>query len=465
MNKRLGTAIFEAMLINLFLFFRIVHRRCVVVLLIALFSADIARTSEPTELAITGEWTVEVSVRRSHSVVASLQITPPTMITVSEEKHDSLPMFNPEASGWAKGAPLQGVRAQEATTPFLLEPDSLALHTGPTADASLLRQGYDYAVDLNWGTLGRLPTGQLKADQPVYASYRYTQLRIDAVILTPDGRIVLRQGKPRAAAPEIPGVKAGEIHLANIWLPGRVAKLAPENLFPVLETTCPELPKTGLTEADRFVPKSLRKLQTGETLRILAWGDSVTDGSHLPNPALERWQEQFVTRLRQRFPKANIELITEAWSGHHTAQYLNEPPGRPHNYREKVLGAKPDLVVSEFVNDSRLNPLQVEDRYAKLLADFKAIGAEWIIITPHYVRPDKMGLNRERDVDNDPRPYVAGLRAFAGKHNVALADAARRYGRLWRQGIPHSTLLLNSINHPNARGMEIFADSLMELFP
>ena len=76
-----------------------------------------------------------------------------------------------------------------------------------------------------------------------------------------------------------------------------------------------------------------------------------------------------------------------------------------------------------------------------------------------------MGLTRERDIDNDPRPYVAGLRQFSAKHNVALADAALRYGRLWRQGIPYTTVMLNSINHPDARGMKLFADALMELFP
>ena len=76
-----------------------------------------------------------------------------------------------------------------------------------------------------------------------------------------------------------------------------------------------------------------------------------------------------------------------------------------------------------------------------------------------------MGLTRERDIDDDPRPYVAGLRQFASKHPVALADASLRYGRLWRQGIPHSSLLLNAINHPDERGMKIFADSLMDLFP
>src|SRR6185295_17529217 len=180
------------------------------------------------------------------------------------------------------------------------------------------------------------------------------------------------------------------------------------------------------TPVEKFAPRALMKLRDGEPLRLLAWGDSVTVGTYVPNPMKERWQEQFVARLQQRFPKAKIKLVTEAWGGRNTASYLGEPPGSEHNYREKVLGAKPDLIVSEFVNDAGLNSAQVEERYSKLLGDFQSIGAEWMI------------LNRERDIDDDPRPYVAGLRLFSAKHNVALADAAKRYGRLWRQGIPHS---------------------------
>jgi len=66
---------------------------------------------------------------------------------------------------------------------------------------------------------------------------------------------------------------------------------------------------------------------------------------------------------------------------------------------------------------------------------------------------------------DDPRPYVQMLRRFAREQEVALADAAARYGRLWRQGIPYSTLMVNACNHPDARGMAIFVDSLMALFP
>jgi hypothetical protein len=420
----------------------------------------------PVELTLAGDWTVQAVLRdRTPPLEVRLAVPPPVPVTVEAERYPSLPRFNPNTAGWVKGAQLRGVQAQETTTPFLVEPGTLRLRTSPEAAAEWLRLGEDYAVDGDWGTFGRTERSRLSEGQPVFASYRYTPLRWDAIVLTAAGEIVLRCGIPRAAAPARPPLGMGERLLAGIWLPGRVERLAARHLFPVLESACPEPARSSPGPAERVLPRTLRKLQTGERLRILAWGDSVTDGGYLPDPGRERWQAQMVARLRDRFPGAEIELLTEAWGGRNTTSYLAEPPGSPHNYREKVLGAKPDLVVSEFVNDAGMSPAQVAERYGALLADFQRVGAEWIILTPHYVRPDWMGLDRERDIDDDPRPYVAGLREFAAGHPVALADAARRYGRLWRQGIPYTALLLNSINHPDARGLAIFADAVLELFP
>ena len=421
--------------------------------------------SSPAELKLAGDWEVLVSVKEPRPFAATIGVAPPVILTVVAERYDSLPLFNPDAGGWAKGAQLRGVCAQETTTPYLLDPESLVLRAGPQPDSPVLRRGQDYEADLAWGTFGRCPNSAIKEQQPVFASYRHAQLRIDAVVLTRDGRIVLRPGESRPAAPLPPTVEPGECHLANIWLPGRLSRLGPEHLFPILETAYPEPPKPKPTPAERLLPRTMSKLRTGERLRILAWGDSVTVGTYVPDWQRNRWQEQLVARLKPRFPQANIELLTEAWGGRNTGSYLAEPPGSPHNYQEKVLATKPDLIVSEFVNDAGLTPPQVNDRYGKLRVDFQGLGAEWIILTPHYVRPDWMGLNRERDVDDDPRPYVAGLREFAARNQIALADASRRYGRLWRQGLPYSTLMLNSINHPDARGMKLFADALMELFP
>ena len=427
-------------------------------LLIAALAGGIGSAQEPASFTLSGDWDIRVTVPGTGN--QTVHVNPPVMITVTAEEYTAVPIFNPKAGGWVKGAQLRGVKTQETTSPQLLDTASFILRAGPEEDAPVFSQGVDYEIDLSWGTFGRLAEGRIKPDQAVFASYRHAQMRLDAVVLTADGRIVLRQGEPRAAAPAAPPVNAGERHLGNIYLPGFVARLEPDDLFPILEPAYPELPKS----TNAVITRLVRRLNDGQNLRILAWGDSVTDGAYLPDKNTERWQEQFVARLRQRFPKASIELITQAWGGRNTGSYLAEPPGSPHNYRETVLGAKPDLIISEFVNDASLKPAQVQERYSKLLDDFQAIGAEWIILTPHYVRPDWMSLTHERDIDDDPRPYVEGLRQFAAKHDVVLADASLRWGRLWRQGIPYGTLLVNAINHPNARGMSIFADALMALF-
>ena len=414
----------------------------------ALFGAGLACGQE---FVITGDWEVRLDGQ-------TLRLSPPLLVDVKDERYVGVPMFNPKAGGWVKGLQLQGVRAQETTSPGLLDVDSFHLRAGEGVDAPEFLRGVDYEVDLEWGTFGRLTDSRIGAEQEVFASYRHGQMRLDSVVRTVYGAVVMRQGVPRVAAPVGPGVRTGERRLGNIYLPGFVTKLAPEHWFPVLEREYPELPRVANATVDRIV----KRLRAGEALRILAWGDSVTDGGYLERT--HRWQEQFVMRLREQFPKARIELLTQAWGGRNTGSYLAEPAGSPHNYRETVLGVKPDLIISEFVNDARLEPAQVEERYGRLLADFKGIGAEWIILTPHYVRPGWMGLTREKGIDEDPRPYVRGLRQFAATHDVGLADASLRYGRLWRQGIPYNTLMVNAINHPDGRGMRLFADALMALF-
>lgn len=41
-----------------------------------------------------------------------------------------------------------------------------------------------------------------------------------------------------------------------------------------------------------------------------------------------------------------------------------------------------------------------------------------------------------------------GLKSTVKKNGIALADASLRWGHLWREGIPFSTLFFNDINHP-----------------
>jgi lysophospholipase L1-like esterase len=434
---------------------------------ITLWPQTLVLAADPVQLELTGDWQIKVpanSPSAQKGISETIDVAPSEIFTVTAEKY-VLPVYDPQKAPYGRGIPLRPLKSQETTTPYLLLPESLVLRAGPAESSQPFERGRDYEAELIWGKIGRLKNGQIAEGEPVYASYRHGLLRLDSIVRTASGKIEYRKGTPRAGAIRPVELKPAEERMANVWIPGPLEKLTEKNLFPVLETAYPEPPRPSPTIAEQSIPRSLKKLQTGEPLRILAWGDSVTEGSFLPDPQRNRWQEQFVARLKEHFPKANIELVTEAWGGRNTASYLAVPPGQPHNYAQTVLAAKPDLIVSEFVNDAGLKPDAVEQRYSKLLKDFEGIEAEWIILTPHYTRPDWMGLDREKNIDQDPRPYVAGLRAFASKHNVALADASLRYGRLWRQGIPYSSLMSNSINHPDERGMKIFADALMAIFP
>jgi len=414
----------------------------------------------PAALTLTGDWQVKVE---KDGLTATVSVEGPEAVKVADEKIGKLPVFNPKGAEYARGAKLAGVRAQECSVRYAIDPASLVVRAAPGGAA--LERGRDYEAELTWGCVGRLEGGKIGEATPVCVSYTFGTMRLDAVVLTADKKIELRKGVPHVANPTQPALAAGETRLANIWVTARLTKLAEASLFPVLESAYPEPPKTSPTPAEKFIPATMAKLSAGGKVRILAWGDSVTDGGFVPDPNVNRWQQQFVRQLRARYPKAEIVLITEAWGGRNTDSYRNEPAGSVHNYQEKVLNLKPDLIVSEFVNDAGFNESAVYQRYGRLRDEFKAVGAEWIILTPHYVRPDWMGLPSEKGIDDDPRPYVKALRKFTAENKIALAEGSLRYGRLWRQGIPYSTLLMNNINHPNPFGMSLFADALMALFP
>jgi hypothetical protein len=442
---------------------------------IAVSSLLSALIGAPRTLPVTlaSEWevrveagTVEIAGRTIEvSAPVTLRLEPTEMISVSDEEIDGLPVFSPGAAGYCQGRSLAGVRTYETSAAGALDPASLRVKSGP-GEAPAFTLGTDYALGPVWGVVGRIEGGAIAEGQHVWADYRHGMARLDSIVVDTEGRVSLLAGTPHINCPRPPELPEGTFRLASVFVPVRCEGLTEDCLYPVLEDAFPPEPAAeGLSAAERLIPRAMAKIRSGEKLRILAWGDSVTDGLYVKDFPAQRWQEQFVAQLRERFPGADIELTTLGWGGRTVASFLAEPPGSPYNYAEQVLGRRPDLIVSEFVNDAYLDPAGVEAEYGKLLADFQGIGAEWVLLTPHYVRMDWMGLSSQHECDADPRPYVAGLREFTERHGLALADASLRWGRLWRQGIPYETFETNSINHPDERGMKLFADALLALFP
>ena len=303
--------------------------------------------------------------------------------------------------------------ACECTVRGLLDPASLQVRAGPQADAPRFELGKDYGADLDWATFGRLPGGRIGENQPVYVELPPCAAadRLDR----PDPRRADRAAPGQAASGDAraAGACRGRAPLGQLWIAGRIGKLEPRHLFPILETAYPEPPQASPSPAERLLPKTMQKLREGRPLRILAWGDSVTACGYLPDA---RALAGPIRRPAAAAIPQGEDRTADRGLGRASTRPATWPSRRAASTTtgKRCSPCRPDLIISEFVNDAGLTPQQVEERYGKFLADFTAIGAEWIILTPHYVRPDWMGLTAERDIDADPRPYVAGLAAVCG---------------------------------------------------
>lgn len=410
---------------------------------------------DPARVTLTGDWQIKVTY---HGESKTFDIDPPETVTVTDEKYDRLDKFNPAGPPWHRATPLQALKADECSVENALVPGTTTVTLQPGGEA--LEADKDYILDEPGANIGWKEGGKIGPETTVYISYKYIPMRIDSVACA-GRRMRLVTGTVHAVNPVPPELEEGETRLANIYVCHETKdRLTDDSLYPILDDGKLTMPQKAI--AEKMLPKTWRKLHSGEPLKILAWGDSVTVGRYVDEK--DKWQNVFLNRLRERFPVANIELVSQAWGGRTTTAYLAEPAGSEYNYQEKVLDEKPDLIVMEFVNDFTIPADQLRQVYTRLKNDFDAIGAEWIIVGPHYIRPNWMGLASQKNCDDDPRPYTAFIRQFGRENGVPVAETPVLYGRLWRQGIPYNTLMVNNINHPNPYGLSLFADALMALF-
>lgn len=400
-------------------------------------------------VALSGDWQITVDN-------VPFTITPPAPIVITGEVHADLPVYNPKGN-WRKGVYLNAVRAQECSSTGLLLESSVVVKRDT---GEVLKRGTDYELDPLWGALGRLEGGGLAAGQKVLVDYSYVPLRLDTIVALPDKSLKLITGTPGVGAILPPDVPAGAVAVANIFHHGVADRLDDSNLYPIEKVIAPPVAPA----AEQLLPRTLAKLRAGQEVKIVAWGDSVTAGGGVGATPDKWYQNAFARALGERFPQAKITLLTAGWGGQNSAGYMAAPRGGAKDFVRDVLEPKPDLITMEFVNDAGLSGERLNKQYTDIMQQLHGCGAEVILIAPHLIRPDWLGVKSAK-FDTDPRPYVRDLKAFAAANNIALADASTLWCRLWRQGIPYMTMEANGINHPDARGHQLFVDALMALFP
>lgn len=389
-----------------------------------------------------------------------LPVAPAPVLAVTNE---SVLLSGDRPAGWSKGTRLKALSARDVNAAGSFVPGSLDVRRA--ADGEALRVGEDILVDELWGHVGVGPSGRTTTNEAVLASYRYSLRRMDTIQVSADGVASRKAGEPHISAPVPPAADPGCVAIAHVFVDHRAAAVAPGRIYPILES--PAQAVTGTTRGR--IPRTLAKLHAGGAVTIVCCGDSVTAGGNASQPE-RRYVDVFAAGLRERFPKARLTVTNISVGGSNSRQWLHpdrfpfrgRPPAETGVDFRRVLEARPDLVTIEFVNDCGLSPVQVDEAYGDLLGRVRGVGAELILITPHFTMLTMMGFANERGVE--ARPYVLALRAFAERNGLAVADASARWEHLWKEGLPYTTLLHNTINHPDDRGHRLFAEELWKCF-
>lgn len=312
----------------------------------------------------------------------------------------------------------------------------------------------DYALDLKWGALSRIPTGAIKEGQKVFVDYTYFTRRLDTLVVDDNGKMKLLTGKPSRSAPEPPAVEPHVLALANVLAPHGAEPLKAEDFMPI-STRGPAIESTQRRDANRIAMRNtLSKLKSGQPVNIVFWGDSITAGADATTPE-RSFAQLLLGELQQNFPKANIHAVNAGIGGSNTK-------GRLANFEKEVAAHKPDLIIVEFVNDIHLERAVIELNYKMVFEKARKIGAELLIVNPHLPAPALLAVVNWSLVSK--APFYAALRKFSITHQVAFADVAKRCDRLPKEGLTPELLLVDKLVHPNNRGHAIYAEEIIKCF-
>ena len=200
------------------------------------------------------------------------------------------------------------------------------------------------------------------------------------------------------------------------------------------------------------LPRTRQKLQAGEAVRIVAFGDSITAGGEASEPGLIFW-ERWATALRGKYPRATIVTTNGATGGDTTVQGLQR-------LQEKVLSQKPDLVLIGFgMNDHNREGYGVPlDKFAAnlrtMIARIRAeTGAEVLLFSAFPPNP------KWHYGSHNMAAYAEATERVAREEGCAFADVYHLWLSLADRKKPED-LLANNINHPNDFGHWIYFQAL-----
>jgi len=201
----------------------------------------------------------------------------------------------------------------------------------------------------------------------------------------------------------------------------------------------------------KFIPRTMKRLQEGGTIRIVMLGDSIVNDTGNSN---------FEVLLRRIYPKADIKIIVSVRGGTGCWYYQE-----PENFRSYVSDRKPDLLFIGGISQKndleairRVITMAKETPGCEIILASGPVGVDWR--PSENVKPGEPLPAMEAAW---PTGWEKKLEALAGELKVAYFDMATPWHRyLAQSGKPKGWFHRDRV-HANDRGKQVLA-RLLEAF-
>ena len=239
--------------------------------------------------------------------------------------------------------------------------------------------------------------------------------------------------------------------LGGILLNGTVARewegLSPLARIDAIYSQMDEIRYVPPADRFKYIPKTMKTLREGGTLRMVLLGDSIignTSGS------------QFDLLLKRDFPKAEIKKITSIRSSTGCNWYCQE-----NRVQEWVLRHEPDLLVIGGISNG--SDAEVVRSVVKQVRAARP-GQEVLLLTPVFgaLRDDHI-RTWTYEVDETKPNFRGGMKRVAREEGCAFFDMTGPWWRYIQETGKTPGWFMGDAVHANARGCQIIA-RLLELW-